>query len=115
VRELLPEGCVETFWINFPDPWPKKRHARRRLLQPELVRALALRLVPGGALQVATDDVPYAEQIDAALGAEPRLENALAPAPFARERPGPSATAYELEWRAEGRTLHFFTYLRRAE
>jgi tRNA (guanine-N7-)-methyltransferase len=114
LRELLPDACVEAFWINFPDPWPKKRHARRRLLQPERVRELALRLVPGGALHVATDDVPYAEQIDAALAAEPLLENALAPARFAREMPGRTATAYEIEWRAEGRPLHFFLYRRRA-
>jgi tRNA (guanine-N7-)-methyltransferase len=113
VRELLPEGSVATFWINFPDPWPKKRHARRRLVQPELVHALALRLAPGGELHVATDDVAYAEQIDAALGGEPLLENVLAPARFASEVPGRRATAYEREWRAEGRPLHFFTYRRR--
>jgi tRNA (guanine-N7-)-methyltransferase len=114
VRELLPEGCVETFWVNFPDPWPKKRHHRRRLLQPALVHELALRLVAGGALEVATDDAEYAEAIDAALAGEPLLENALAPERFAREVPGRPATAYELEWRAEGRPLHFFTYRRRA-
>jgi tRNA (guanine-N7-)-methyltransferase len=114
VRELLPEGCVETFWVNFPDPWPKKRHRRRRLVQPALVRELALRLIPGGALHVATDDPDYAEAIDLALAGEPLLENALAPERFAREVPGRKATAYELEWRADGRPLHFFTYRRRA-
>ena len=114
VRELLPEGCVESFWVNFPDPWPKKRHRRRRLVQPALVRELALRLVPGGALHVATDDADYAEEIHLALAGEPLLENALAPERFAREVAGRTATAYELEWRAEGRPLHFFTYRRRA-
>lgn len=113
VQELLAPGSVETFWINFPDPWPKKRHHRRRLIQPAFVAALALRLVPGGALQVATDDVAYAEWIAEVLAGEPRLENALAPEAFAREVTGRKATAYELEWRAEGRPLHFFTYRRR--
>ena len=113
VRELLPEASVRAFWINFPDPWPKLRHRRRRVLQPPLVRELALRLVPGGELHVATDDADYAEQIDAALAGEPLLENALAPARFLREVPGRRATAYELEWRAEGRPLHFWTYRRR--
>jgi tRNA (guanine-N7-)-methyltransferase len=114
VRELLPEASVETFWVNFPDPWPKKRHARRRLLQPAFVRELALRLEPGGALEVATDDVAYAEEIDAALAGEPLLENALAEGRFAREVPGRKPTAYELEWRAEGRPLHFFRHRRRS-
>jgi tRNA (guanine-N7-)-methyltransferase len=113
VRELLPEASVETFWINFPDPWPKKRHHGRRLLGAALVRELASRLAPGGALEVATDDAPYAEQIDAALAAEPLLENAFAPARFLRDVPGRKPTAYELEWRAEGRPLHFFSYRRR--
>jgi len=114
VQELLAPGSVETFWINFPDPWPKKRHHRRRLIQPALASALALRLVPGGLLQVATDDVDYAEWIAGVLAAEPLLENLLAPEPFAREVSGRKATAYELEWRAEGRPLHFFTYRRRS-
>jgi tRNA (guanine-N7-)-methyltransferase len=114
VREALEDGSVATFWVNFPDPWPKKRHHRRRLLQPEFVARLAARLVPGGLLHAATDHAGYAEQIDAVLAAEPRLENALA-APFVPEVPGRPCTAYEAMWRAEGRALHFFTYRRRSE
>jgi tRNA (guanine-N7-)-methyltransferase len=112
VEELLPMESVGVFWINFPDPWPKKRHARRRLLRPAFVCALARRLAPGGRLEIATDDAAYAEEIDAALSGEPLLENALAPAPFAREIVGRAPTAYELEWRAQGRPLHFWTYRR---
>jgi tRNA (guanine-N7-)-methyltransferase len=114
VRELLAPASVHALWINFPDPWPKKRHHRRRLLQPGFVAELAHRLTPGGLLHVATDDVPYAEQIDAALAGEPRLENAYAPARWVAEVPGRMPTAYEAEWRAEGRALHFWAYRRRA-
>ncbi|MDX1648694.1 MAG: tRNA (guanosine(46)-N7)-methyltransferase TrmB [Myxococcota bacterium] len=113
VREALAPASVEAFWINFPDPWPKKRHHRRRLIQPPFVAALADRLTPGGALHVATDHVGYAEQIDEVLRAEPALENALAPAPFVREVPGRLRTAYEEMWRAEGRPLHFWSWRRR--
>jgi tRNA (guanine-N7-)-methyltransferase len=112
VEELLAPGSVSAFWINFPDPWPKKRHARRRLVQPGLVRLLATRLAPGGLLHVATDDAAYAEEIDAALSGEPLLENALAPARSLPDVEGRLQTAYEREWRAEGRRLHFFTYRR---
>lgn len=114
VREALAPATVEAFWINFPDPWPKKRHHRRRLVQPPFVAALADRLRPGGLLHVATDHVGYAEQIDEVLRGEPALENALAPAPFVREVPGRLHTAYEELWRAEGRPLHFWTYRRRS-
>jgi tRNA (guanine-N7-)-methyltransferase len=114
VRELLAPASVACFWINFPDPWPKARHQRRRLIAPGLVHDLALRLAPGGSLHVATDHEGYAEQIDCSLAGEPLLRNAFAPEPFRREVPGRNPTAYELEWRAEGRALHFFCYERGA-
>jgi tRNA (guanine-N7-)-methyltransferase len=115
VSELLPHASVHTFWINFPDPWPKKRHHRRRFVTPAFVRELALRLVPGGELHMATDHEAYAEVMDTALSGEPLLENRFAPDRFRREVPGRVPTAYELEWRAEGRACHFFVYRRRAD
>jgi len=113
IHDLLADESVAEFWINYPDPWPKKRHAKRRLLQPELVERLAHRLVPGGLLHVATDDPDYAVWIDAALRGVSRLENCFAPDRYRREVPGRPATAYELEWRALGRPLHYFEYRRR--
>jgi tRNA (guanine-N7-)-methyltransferase len=83
-------------------------------VQPALAAAIAERLVPGGVLHVATDDVPYAEHIDAVLAAEPCLTNAFAPARWLAEVPGRMRTAYEQEWRAEGRPLHFWSYRRTA-
>jgi tRNA (guanine-N7-)-methyltransferase len=114
VRELLPESTVETFWVNFSDPWPKKRHHRRRLIQPPFVHDLAQRLQPGGCVEIATDHAGYAEWIDAVLVAEPSLENVHAPQPFLREVPGRMRTAYQLEWLREGRPLCFWTYRRRS-
>ncbi|MEE9608026.1 MAG: tRNA (guanosine(46)-N7)-methyltransferase TrmB [Myxococcota bacterium] len=113
VGELLPDASVTTFWINFPDPWPKKRHHRRRLIGPDFARELARRLVLGGVVHVATDHAEYAEVIDAALAGEPLLENLYAPEPFRGEASDRDATAYELEWRAQGRRFHFFAYRRR--
>lgn len=114
VAELLRPGSVARFWINFSDPWPKLRHHRRRLVQPPLVRVLAERLSPAGELHIATDHPPYAEWIDACLSSESSLSNVLAPEPFAAEIPGRRVTAYEDEWRREGRPLHFFVYRRHA-
>jgi tRNA (guanine-N7-)-methyltransferase len=59
--------------IFFPDPWPKTRHHKRRLLQPSTVALIADRLVPGGVLHAATDHIGYAEQIAEVGDAEPRL------------------------------------------
>jgi tRNA (guanine-N(7)-)-methyltransferase len=112
VAELLPPESVACAWINFPDPWPKKRHHRRRLIGPAFVADLAARLEPHGLLHVATDHREYAEVVDAVLAGEPRLENAYAPLPYRTEVTGRRPTAYELEWRAEGRPLRFFCYRR---
>ena len=70
--------------IFFPDPWHKKRHHKRRLIQPAFVRQLASRIAPGGYLHCATDWQPYAEQMLDVLSAEPSLRNtadAYAPRP----------------------------------
>jgi len=115
VGERLPEASVSCFWINFPDPWPKKRHHRRRLIQPDFVRELARRLLAGGELHVATDHVGYAEWIDEVLAAEPSLENACAPERFRRKANDRPTTAYELEWRAKGHPFFSFWYRRRVD
>ena len=67
--------------IFFPDPWHKKRHNKRRLIQPPLIAKLAARLKPGGYLHCATDWQPYAEQILEVLSAEPLLHNTVTVTP----------------------------------
>lgn len=63
--------------IYFPDPWPKVRHHKRRLVQPDFVSLLVERLAPGGFIHCATDDMHYADQMLDVLGAEPQLDNAF--------------------------------------
>lgn len=75
LQHMLPDGSLDGIHIFFPDPWPKKRHHKRRLIQPPLVRLLASRLKPGGYLHLATDWHDYAEQMLEVLAAEPQLEN----------------------------------------
>ena len=111
--EALCDGSVECLWVNFPDPWPKKRHHKNRLLQAPIVRQMAKRLRPGGLLNVATDHAEYASQIHGALRSETLLENLNAPEPYLAEVPGRLHTAYEDMWRQQGRTLYFFSYRRR--
>ena len=69
--------------------------------------------MPGGLLHLATDHVPYAEQMHEAQASEPRLENVHGRAAWTSHVPGRVRTGYEEEWRAEGRPLHFFEYRRR--
>ncbi len=75
VRAMVPANSLARIHVFFPDPWPKKRHHKRRLVTPAFVHELAIRLAPGGTLHLATDWQDYAEQMLAVLAAEPLLEN----------------------------------------
>ena len=75
VASMIPPHSLAGIHVFFPDPWPKKRHHKRRLLQPAFVHGLALRLAPGGYLHAATDWVEYADAILETFAAEPLLEN----------------------------------------
>ena len=63
VRYLLPPRSVETFYLLFPNPWPKRRHWRRRIVTPDLLKAISQALVHGGNLLIATDHLSYFEKI----------------------------------------------------
>ena len=75
LEHMLAPGSLDGVHIFFPDPWHKKRHNKRRLIQPPLVAQLAARLKPGGYIHCATDWQPYAEQMLEVLSAEPLLSN----------------------------------------
>jgi tRNA (guanine-N7-)-methyltransferase len=75
ISQMIAPGALSGIHVFFPDPWPKKRHHKRRLLQAPFVHALALRIAPGGYLHVATDWEPYAAEMLATLGAESLLVN----------------------------------------
>ncbi|MEV7090594.1 tRNA (guanosine(46)-N7)-methyltransferase TrmB [Streptomyces sp. NPDC093085] len=77
LREMLPEASLDGLRVFFPDPWPKKRHHKRRLIQPEFLTLAATRLKPGAVLHCATDWEPYAEQMLAELTAHPAYENTV--------------------------------------
>jgi tRNA (guanine-N7-)-methyltransferase len=75
LEHMIAVGTLDGVHIYFPDPWHKKRHNKRRLIQPPLVRLIASRLKPNGYLHLATDWVPYAEHMLEVLSAEPLLKN----------------------------------------
>jgi len=74
LENLFGPGEVEELWTFFPDPWPKKRHHKRRLVTPEFAALAASRLRPGGLWRLATDWVEYADQMRKVLDAEPLLQ-----------------------------------------
>ena len=75
LRDMIGPATLSGVHIFFPDPWPKARHHKRRLIQPPLVATLVAKLKPGGYIHCATDWENYAEQMLEVLTAEPALEN----------------------------------------
>ena len=89
LQHMIPPASLAGCHIFFPDPWPKKRHHKRRLIQPPLLALLATRLAPGGYVHVATDWEEYAHQVLEVMRGEPLLENTaadFAPRPDSRPR-----------------------------
>jgi tRNA (guanine-N7-)-methyltransferase len=96
---MLPPASLSAVRILFPDPWPKRRHQKRRLLTADFAALVRDRLAPGGVLHVATDIAVYAHQTRQAVAATPGL------APHDPPPPRPS-TRYERRARAAGRACY---------
>ena len=96
LQREVADASLQEVRIFFPDPWHKKRHHKRRLVQPEFVRLLCAKLRPGGQLHLATDWADYARHMWEVLDAEPMLENVA----------GPGASVPRPDWR---RHTHFET------
>ena len=110
IRERLAPDSLDAVHVFFPDPWPKARHHKRRLIQPAHVALLRSRLVPGGTLHCATDDTGYADAMLAALDADPGLANAndgFAPRPAHRP-----LTKFEQRGIDAGRRVHDLVFVR---
>ncbi|HSQ79971.1 MAG TPA: tRNA (guanosine(46)-N7)-methyltransferase TrmB [Casimicrobiaceae bacterium] len=113
VASMIAPATLAGIHVFFPDPWPKKRHHKRRLLQPAFVHELALRLAPGGYLHVATDWDDYAQEILATLTAESLLENTAADfAPRPGYRP---LTKFEARGLRLGHGVHDLIFRRRVD
>lgn len=95
LRRSVPENALTTLQTYFPDPWPKKRHHKRRLIQPEFVALAAARLRPGGRWLLATDWQPYAEHMLEVLGVCPRLRNLAADGRYIPRPPERMHTRFE--------------------
>jgi tRNA (guanine-N7-)-methyltransferase len=109
LAERVPPDSLHGIRAFFPDPWPKRRHHKRRLIQPGFVGLAARRLRPGGTLHLATDWPDYAVQMRTVCDAEPLL--ALADQQ-GDDRNGRPVTKFEQRARTEGRPVTDLTYRR---
>jgi tRNA (guanine-N7-)-methyltransferase len=113
LHHLFQPANLSQIHINFPDPWFKKRHGHRRLMQRDTLDAMVSRLAPGGLFFLATDIIEYAEMSAELLAETPGLDNLL-PTPWANAMPGRVTTKYEGKALREGRASYYFHYRRNA-
>jgi tRNA (guanine-N7-)-methyltransferase len=106
-EHLIAPGSLAELWTFFPDPWPKKKHHRRRLVTPAFASLAASRLAPGGVWRLATDWPEYAEQMVQVLDAEPALDGG--PVERWDDRP---LTRFERRGLREGRPVADLCYRR---
>ena len=107
-RDLVPRDGLAELWTFFPDPWPKTRHRKRRLVDARFAELVAARLAPGGVWRLATDWQDYAEQMRSVLDAVPSLTGGVVPR--WEERP---VTKFERKGVEAGRAITDLRYTRR--
>lgn len=112
VSQRLPDGALAGMNIFFPDPWPKTRHHKRRLLQPAFVALIARKLGVGGILHVATDWADYAEQVLAVCEACPDIENIAGSGRFSPRPAARPLTKFERRALAMDRRIHDLQFRR---
>jgi tRNA (guanine-N7-)-methyltransferase len=106
----IAPGTLDEALILFPDPWPKKRHHKRRLIQPPFVALLAARLKMGGVLRLATDWQPYAEQMLEVLDSAPSLTNLAVAGRFMPRPQERARTRFELRGERLGHAVWDLAY-----
>ncbi len=110
IETMLPDNCIDRVQVFFPDPWHKKRHFKRRLIQPALCEKLQRILKRGGILHVATDWVPYAEHCVEVIDSIDTFDNVSASGDYIEKPDYRPETKFErrgLKLGHEVRDMHF--------
>ena len=113
LESQLPPASLDEVLLYFPDPWPKKRHHKRRIVQLTFAALVADRLKAGGTFHLATDWEPYALQMLEVLNAEPRLANAAADGRWIEDPAAREPTRFEQRGRRLGHDVFNLEYRRR--
>jgi tRNA (guanine-N7-)-methyltransferase len=107
---LLPAEGVRAIHVLFPDPWPKKKHHKNRLIRAPFARAVHRCLESGGTLTLGTDDVDYREQMLEVMEGHGAFANVHGARRWVPEIPDHPKTIFEERWRRHGRAIHFMRF-----
>lgn len=109
-RHYLPSECVQGVYVNFPDPWPKPKHAKNRLFQPAFIEEMGRVVKKGGKGIFVTDDLVYQEQISFEMQQASFWKPTFKEPFFVTEWPGYGTSYFDALWRKKGKTIHYFQF-----
>lgn len=106
----FPKNAVQEVFINFPDPWPKRRHFKNRIIQDSFIQLLKKLMKPKGVFTFVTDDEPYSKVLISEMKQHPEFTS-LYPSPyFAEEFTGYGSSFFEELWRSQGKKIRYHRY-----
>lgn len=112
-RYYVPKGSISAAYVNFPDPWPKERHAKNRILKEPFFTELSAAMAPNGIATIVTDHAEYTQQIVDGMLANPLWESRF-PAPhFVRDFEGYGTSYFDALWREQGLPVHYMQFYNR--
>jgi tRNA (guanine-N7-)-methyltransferase len=106
----LPSSTVRSVFINFPDPWPKKRHAKHRIIQVPFIREVHRILQPGGVLTMVTDDEAYSKIMIEVLHQVAGFESVFPDPYYVTHYPDYGTSYFEDLWRQKGKSIHYHAF-----
>lgn len=109
-QRYFPSATVDQIFVNFPDPWPKKRHAKHRLFTPAFIDEMARVLKPDGTIFVVTDDPVYSEALLSEFLIHPGYLSVYAAPYYVTDVPGYGASFFDTLWREKGRVIRYHQF-----
>lgn len=109
-RYYVPRRSIAKVFVNFPDPWPKLRHAKHRLIRGEFLEEVEKILQPGGKAFFTTDDKPYVDQMLEAVFQRPLWKPEMADPYFATDLPDFGSSYFSTLWKKKGRTIYHLPF-----
>lgn len=110
-RYYIPKGSVTAVYVNFPDPWPKERHAKNRILQEPFFTEISAAMIPGGVATFVTDHADYTCQITESLLASPHWKARFPHPHYVTDYEGYGTSYFDALWRDQGISVHYMQYL----
>lgn len=113
-KRYISNDTADEVFINFPDPWPKKRHAKYRLVQPPFVQELARILKEGGTVSIVTDDPDYSLQMIDVFRSHPQFQSVYEAPCWRSQREGYGSSYFEELWRKKGKNIRYHLFEKKA-